>query len=277
MIKNRLKELQENSISNELSLLMPDIAKSSKSLIENNKNDELNNFFTSLKTIRNYMQRMEEILEIVAMKQSEILVKPGLTDYSNTILNTLNEEFKDLTKVCINQIKAWNKEIKNSTINNLTVIERIKQNHVISLNLKIEKLLCKYNDYEMTYRDKIIKKIKIYYKSLNNIVSETEIEKLIMSNDIHKLSKSIILGGYNKDEILDDIKSRNENINKLEKNIRELHEMYCDLMMLTELQNGKINYITNEIEEAFDQIEKGKESIEKSKKNKLRGIKVSIL
>ncbi|CEF65878.1 Syntaxin-4 [Strongyloides ratti] len=276
MIKNRLNELHENYLNHGLSISSSDSPKSSKTFIQSNKNNELNKLFTSLETIRNYINRMEEILEIVEKKQSEILLKPGINDCANTILNILNEEFKDLTKVCMDQVKSWNNEIKSNNTASLTTIERIKKNQIISINIKIGKIVSKYNNCQMNYRDKAIKKMTTYYKSLNNIIPENVIENAIISNDIQKLSESIILGKYNKEIILDNISERNKNINNLEKNIRELHEMYCDLMILTELQSDKVNCITKEIEETVEQVEKGKKSIDKSKKNKIRSIKFYI-
>lgn len=177
----------------------------------------------------------------------------------------------------MDQVKSWNNEIKSNSTTSLTTIERIKKNQIISINIKIGKIVSKYNNCQMNYRDKAIKKMTTYYKSLNNIIPENVIENAIISNDIQKLSESIILGKYNKEIILDNISERNKNINNLEKNIRELHEMYCDLMILTELQSDKVNCITKEIEETVEQVEKGKKSIDKSKKNKIRSIKVGKL
>uniref|UniRef100_A0A0K0FR51 Syntaxin-4 (inferred by orthology to a human protein) n=1 Tax=Strongyloides venezuelensis TaxID=75913 RepID=A0A0K0FR51_STRVS len=275
MVKNRLSEFNEYSFNLQAPSVI-ETPKCSRYLINDNRNNELNKMFTSVATIRNYMLRMETILEIVPEKQSEILLKPGINENINGTLDTLNEEFKDLTKVCMDQIKLWNKEIKNISNNNLTATQRIKKNQIISLNIKMENLLSRYNNYQMTYREKVVKKMTAYYKSLNSMVTEDEVEEFIITGNLNKLSELAILGKNNKEEVLDNIRSRNEHINKLEKNICQLHELYHDLMILTELQGDKVDYISKEVEKTSCDVEKANENLISLKKKKINCIKYYI-
>ncbi|UYV63527.1 hypothetical protein LAZ67_2004517 [Cordylochernes scorpioides] len=80
-----------------------------------------------------------------------------------------------------------------------------------------------------------------------------------------KLSLQLIVITQNARQTLADIEARHEDITKLEKSIRELHEMFVDLALLVENQGELINNIARNVSTTVDYTVKGKEDIVKAR------------
>lgn len=73
---------------------------------------------------------------------------------------------------------------------------------------------------------------------------------------------------------LADIEARHADIMKLEKSIRELHDMFLDMAMLVESQGEMIDRIEYNVEQAVDYIESAKQDTKKAVKYQSKARKV---
>ena len=71
-----------------------------------------------------------------------------------------------------------------------------------------------------------------------------------------------------------DITARHEDILKLEKSIKELHDMFIDMATLIEQQGDKIDRIENHVASSLAYVEKGREETIKAQlyQNKARKV-----
>uniref|UniRef100_A0A0N4Z215 t-SNARE coiled-coil homology domain-containing protein n=1 Tax=Parastrongyloides trichosuri TaxID=131310 RepID=A0A0N4Z215_PARTI len=271
-MKNRLQELHE---------ILEYLPSTSNSLVESptktliNDDNDLNEFLNTLNNIKIYIERMEKLLEICVKKQNEILIKPGINEFFDDVLKNANSEFKDLTRICMNQIRIWNNESKKWGKKTLSINERIKINQISFVNRKIEKILLDYNESNIDYREKLTKKVAKYLDFLNVDICEKDIEDFMISGNLGKISESIVMGKNVKDEIIQSLQVRNEGILNLEKQIKELHEMFHDVMLLTELQNNNIDCIYKSMESATNYVNEAKTNMKEANEKKKKMIKVS--
>ena len=75
-------------------------------------------------------------------------------------------------------------------------------------------------------------------------------------------------------QTLADIEARHADIMKLEKSIRELHDMFMDMAMLVESQGEMIDRIEYNVEQAVDYIESAKQDTKKAVKYQSKARKV---
>ncbi|GAA54725.1 syntaxin, partial [Clonorchis sinensis] len=75
---------------------------------------------------------------------------------------------------------------------------------------------------------------------------------------------------------LADIEARHQDIMKLEKSIKELHDMFMDMAMLVESQGEMIDRIEYNVEQAVDYIESAKADTKKAVKYQSSARKVGI-
>ena len=75
---------------------------------------------------------------------------------------------------------------------------------------------------------------------------------------------------------LADIEARHADIMKLEKSIRELHDMFLDMAMLVESQGEMIDRIEYNVEQAVDYIESAKQDTKKAVKYQSKARKVRL-
>ena len=76
---------------------------------------------------------------------------------------------------------------------------------------------------------------------------------------------------------LADIEARPADIMKLEKSIRELHDMFMDMAMLVESQGEMIDRIEYKVEQVVDYIESAKQDTKKAVKYQSKARKVHSL
>ncbi|PAA52414.1 hypothetical protein BOX15_Mlig028615g1 [Macrostomum lignano] len=76
---------------------------------------------------------------------------------------------------------------------------------------------------------------------------------------------------------LADIEARHEDIIKLEKSIKELHDMFLDMAMLVESQGEMVDRIENNVQQAVDYVEAAKRDTKKAVKYQSKARKKKII
>uniref|UniRef100_A0A9J2PVH0 t-SNARE coiled-coil homology domain-containing protein n=1 Tax=Ascaris lumbricoides TaxID=6252 RepID=A0A9J2PVH0_ASCLU len=94
---------------------------------------------------------------------------------------------------------------------------------------------------------------------------DEDIDKAIESGQLFDYTKGLILAQRDKRALYDEVKSRHEDIIRLEASIRELHDLFQDMSMLLESQGEMLNHIERNVESAVDYATKAYRNVKQAK------------
>uniref|UniRef100_A0A094ZYG5 Syntaxin n=1 Tax=Schistosoma haematobium TaxID=6185 RepID=A0A094ZYG5_SCHHA len=114
--------------------------------------------------------------------------------------------------------------------------------------------------------------MRVYHQLFNDPllterkISNEELEDMLESGNPAIFTQEIMTDTQQAKQSLADIEARHQDIMKLEKSIKELHDMFMDMAMLVESQGEMIDRIEYNVEQAVDYIESAKADTKKAVK-----------
>lgn len=227
-------------------------------------------FLSRVNAILNDLREMETLLEEIRIKHSQILIEPGVHPQFTEDLNRATELFKVRSYATQNAVKKMNAEVEqlksdSKDVSVSGVDARIKKNQVMALTKKFQNILLAFNNEQLTYRGKCKQKISSYLTLSGQNMPEEDIDKAIESGQLFDYTKGLILAQRDKKALYDEVKSRHEDILRLEASIRELHDLFQDMSMLLESQGEMLNHIERNVESAVDYANKAFENVKQAK------------
>ncbi|VDK69107.1 unnamed protein product [Onchocerca ochengi] len=157
-----------------------------------------------------------------------------------------------------------------------TVEARIRRNQIMTLTKRLQGLLIAFNDEQLTYKDKCKRKIESYLKISDNAVNEEDLEAIIEKGTLFQHTKVLMLAERDKKALYDEVKTRHEDIVKLEGSIKELHGLFVELATLIQSQSEMLNNIERNVEHAVEYAQKAHTNMIKAK-NMRANVRKSIL
>lgn len=106
------------------------------------------------------------------------------------------------------------------------------------LNLSFETIMNRFNDEQIEYKERAARKIADYLRKQNIEVSDEQINEAIESGSLAQLTRNVHLGEYQKKALFEDVRSRASEIMIIEKQIRDVAELFEDMHMMV-TQQGK--------------------------------------
>uniref|UniRef100_A0A0N5A851 t-SNARE coiled-coil homology domain-containing protein n=1 Tax=Syphacia muris TaxID=451379 RepID=A0A0N5A851_9BILA len=263
-MKDRLAELQQLSKNLTLTDIADKLAEEDDNtsaedplLFSSDHWDSVETFLSRVNAVLNELREMESLLEEIKMKHSQILIEPGVHPKFTQDLNTAIKDFKVKsysTKAAMQQMSDEVAKINESS--NPGIIEgvdaRIKRNQIMALTRKFQNVLLAFNDEQMVYKDKCKQKIQSYLSLSGQKISDDDIEKAIEDGQLFDYTKGLILAQRDKKALYDEVKSRHEDIIRLEASIKELRNLFQDMSLLLESQGEMLNHIEKNVESAVD-------------------------
>ncbi|VDK42841.1 unnamed protein product [Anisakis simplex] len=245
-LHDSITEQQQYSGANEEAALLSD--------------DHWNNveaFLSRVNAVLNDLHEMETIFEEIKIKHSQVLIEPGVHPDFTEELNRATELFKIKSYATQSAVKQMNMEVeklkgdpKDLSVNGVDA--RIKRNQVMALTKKFQNLLLAFSQEQIRYKEKSKQKITSYLTLSGRNMPEEDIDKAIESGQLFDFTKGLILAERDKKALYDEVKSRHEDIVRLEASIRELHDLFQDMSMLLESQGEMLNHIERNVESAVE-------------------------
>ncbi|VDO10479.1 unnamed protein product [Rodentolepis nana] len=134
-----------------------------------------------------------------------------------------------------------------------------------------------YNKAQVAFRDACKNRIKRQMEIAERKITNEELEDMLESGNPAIFTQEIMTDTQQAKQSLADIEARHEDIIKLEKSIKELHDMFMDMAMLVESQGEMIDRIEFNVDQAVDYIETAKADTKKAVKYQSAARKVSSL
>uniref|UniRef100_A0A915MHL2 t-SNARE coiled-coil homology domain-containing protein n=1 Tax=Meloidogyne javanica TaxID=6303 RepID=A0A915MHL2_MELJA len=162
---------------------------------------------------------------------------------------------------------------KLSSSNKITMANlMIRRNQEMTLRQGILKLTGEFHKEQMDYKEKCRSRIKNYLKISGLHMTEEEMDESIEGGNLFN-TVSLMTAEKDKKLLFEDVKSRHEDIIKLEGSIRELHEMFQDLTMLVESQGEMADHIETNVISAKGLAFKALDNVKGAEAAKRRNIK----
>ncbi|VDL93653.1 unnamed protein product, partial [Schistocephalus solidus] len=204
--------------------------------------------------IRKFIERIQALVEDVKNKHGDILSSPN-QDESRcyiTLLCILKKQRHNLKKLW-RKLKCWpTKFVQNSSYST------ISRNFI--------EVMTDYNKAQVAFRDACKNRIKRQMEIAERKITNEELEDMLESGNPAIFTQEIMTDTQQAKQSLADIEARHEDIIKLEKSIKELHDMFMDMAMLVESQGEMIDRIEFNVDQAVDYIETAKADTKKAVK-----------
>ncbi|CAL8107270.1 unnamed protein product [Calicophoron daubneyi] len=237
----------------------------------------MNDFFAQVEEIRNLIERVQALVEDVKSKHSDILSSPNQDETTKAQLEEAMAEIKmNATKVRA-KLKQMERDIEFDENSDKSSADlRIRKTQYSTISRNFIEVMTDYNKAQVAFRDACKNRIKRQMEIAEKKISNEELEDMLESGNPAIFTQEIMTDTQQAKQSLADIEARHQDIMKLEKSIKELHDMFMDMAMLVESQGEMIDRIEYNVEQAVDYIESAKADTKKAVKYQSSARKVGM-
>eukprot|EP00178_Gracilaria_changii_P016676 TRINITY_DN479_c1_g1_i1.p1 TRINITY_DN479_c1_g1~~TRINITY_DN479_c1_g1_i1.p1 ORF type:complete len:785 (+),score=176.86 TRINITY_DN479_c1_g1_i1:2486-4840(+) len=177
---------------------------------------------------------------------------PSITAQLDTIDNKLDAVRKHLRRIADeNRQLAASAESSPATL-------RIRVNRFTKLSKDFMAITTQMETVRETHREVVKDGVKRDILAANPHASERQVERALQAGDLESV---LVDGDVHLHHQIEDLRSRNQDIQKLSKNIVELHNMFTDMSLLVENQQELINGIEYNVKEVHQNTKKAAEEL----------------
>ncbi|XP_031171270.1 syntaxin-4 [Sander lucioperca] len=262
-MRDRTKELGNNAEASdedeEGRALM--IKPGTSSAKEEKENDA---FFKKVQEIHEGLQSLKKMVSNLENKQRTVLGVALPEESMKKELQTLREEIKTSASQIQRKLKSIEPKKGEEDGKYIPVNVRMQRTQHGVLSREFVELMGKCNTIQSEYRDRNVERIQRQLKITGNNVTEEELDAMLESGQTDVFTQNILIDAQATRQALNEIESRHDEILKLERSIRDLHDMFQYLAMEVEAQGEMVNRIETNIKNSADYVEKAKENTEKA-------------
>lgn len=239
--------------------------------------DDMESFLEHVQTTRQQMAQMTHCLRKTRELHSKILNEPGVHPKFTEELSDNVERFVKLSRSVSETVKAI--KLENGRKHQQKALSsadrRIRANHEMTLRRGLLKLTEEFHKEQTAYKEKCRSRINSYLTISGLQMPEEEVDQAIESGNLFN-TVGLLTAERDKKLLFEDVRLRHEDIVRLEKAIRELHDMFQDLAMLVESQGEMVNHIETNVESAKENALSALKSVKVAEEAKKRNIKLKI-
>ncbi|OAF66000.1 Syntaxin-4 [Intoshia linei] len=222
-------------------------------------------FFEMVDEIRKNIDNINNNIEAVKKRHSSILALPQTDDKMKEELEEIMSEIKKTANKVRGKLKVIEQNIEQEEIANKNGADiRIKKTQYSTISRKFINAMNCYNTAQIQYRDSCKARIQRQMEIAGRNTSNEEVETMLESGNPTIFTQGIVTETKQAKQYLKDIQARHNDIIKLEKSIKELHEMFIDMANLVESQGELIDRIEYNVEQSVDFIETAKSDTRKA-------------
>ncbi|KAH9517126.1 Syntaxin-1A [Dermatophagoides farinae] len=223
-------------------------------------------FIEKVENIRNAIEQMENLIKEMKDYHSRMLLSAKPDEKTKKALEDVNINFKMLSKKSKENLKSLEIECQQpKDANSASYRMRTVQYQTLRQQL-----------LDVDYRTKCKELLRRQIAITNQDIDNEELDKILDNPSSEIFIQSLLTETREAREKLEEIQARHEDILKIEKSIRELHEMFVDMATLVENQGEMINRIENHVQETNDYVEKGREQTKQAMEYQTKARKCKI-
>lgn len=243
------------------------------------KDDKENEaFLKKMQEIQEGLNSLKRMVSELENKQKTVLGVALPEDSMKKELQTLRDEIKTLATKIQRQLKSIEPKKGEDDGKYVSINLRMQRIQHGVLSKEFVELMGHCNTIQAQYRDRNVERIQRQLKITGSNVTDEELDTMLESGQTDVFTQNILIDAKATKQALNEIESRHDEILKLERSIRDLHDMFQYLAMEVEAQGEMINRIENNIVQSANYIEKAKDDTGKAvvHQNKARKKKIWI-
>ncbi|XP_076856548.1 syntaxin-4 [Brachyhypopomus gauderio] len=254
-MRDRTKELgnsaQNSDDDDESTALM--IKPGTGAAIKNDKENEA--FFKKVQEIREGLETLKKKVSELENKQKTVLGVALPEDSMKKELQTLRDEIKVLASQIHKKLKSLEPDKIDEDGKYVPIGLRMKRTQHGVLSRNFVEVMAECNTIQAKYRNKNVERIQRQLKITGNDVSDEQLETMLESGQTDVFTQNILGDAKATKLALNEIETRHEEIVKLERSIRDLHDMFQYLAMEVEAQGETVNRIESNIISSENYVE----------------------
>lgn len=262
-MRDRTKELGNNAeTSDEDEEGKALMIKTGTSSVKEEKENE--SFFKKVKEIHEGLQNLKRIVSELENKQKTVLGVALPEESMKKELQTLREEIKTLAGQIQRKLKSIESKKGEEDGKYVPINVRMQRTQHGVLSKEFVELMGHCNTIQAQYRDRNVERIQRQLKITGTNVTDEELDTMLESGQTDVFTQNILIDAKATKQALNEIESRHDEILKLEKSIRDLHDMFQYLAMEVEAQGEMVNRIETNINQSSNYVEKAKDNTAKA-------------
>ncbi|TGZ74968.1 hypothetical protein CRM22_000647 [Opisthorchis felineus] len=234
----------------------------------------LDEFFKEVEVIRESIDRIQGIISQLHIKHTEVLAAPQQNERTKQEI----EELTDAVKTSAGQVRLKLKQLEQAIHEqeakdpSLATV-RVRRTQLVSLSKRFTEVMKYFSAIQVDYKERCKAQLKRQLEVAECPRTDEELEQMLESDNPQIFTQGILMDTQQARQNAADIEARHEDILKLEKSIRELHELFIDLAALVDSQSELLDRIEYNVDATQDHItgavvatKKAKEYQKKSRK-----------
>ncbi|XP_037611436.1 syntaxin-4 [Sebastes umbrosus] len=262
-MRDRTKELGNNAeASDEDEEVKALMIKPGTSSVKEEKENEA--FFKKVQEIHEGLQSLKRMVSNLENKQKTVLGVALPEESMKKELQTHREEIKTVATQIQRKLKSIEPKKGEEDGKYVPINARMQRTQHGVLSKEFVELMGHCNTIQSQYRDRNVERIQRQLKITGTNVTDEELDAMLESGQTDVFTQNILIDAQATKQALNEIESRHDEILKLERSIRDLHDMFQYLAMEVEAQGEMVNRIETNIKQSSNYVEKAKENTQKA-------------
>ncbi|CAF1427927.1 unnamed protein product [Adineta ricciae] len=225
------------------------------------KESGISQFLNEAEVIRKIIERIDGLTQQVKQMHVDML-QPTASSKLGQELDDKNEEIKNLSYDIAAKLKKLEQSQTHQTDYDITSAQwRIRESQIFALTRQFRDTMIEYNKEAVLYRERCKKIIARELEISGNRRNYDELDAMLDTGYPGTFSFPIMVQTQKAQQSLDEIEARHRDIMKLEKSIKELHNMFLDLAILVNDQGEMVDCIEHNISKAVDYVQDAAENV----------------
>ncbi|KAJ3626951.1 hypothetical protein Zmor_004106, partial [Zophobas morio] len=260
MGKDRLKELQDFNPQAKYSPVLQNVT--------TDQEKDASEFLEELDQTRRWIDKIKSNIEKISELHNQKLASVSEAEGKrcSKSIDSSNDEITRYANNIRNKLKKLGEELKKRP-DKKDALYRLPYQQYANLSEQFFDCMAEYNKVQCKFKQKYRERVQRQYRIVKEDVTEEEIDAALCNETGDSIFAQEILspGHQEAKQALEEIKDRHEEILKLEKSIRQLHQMFLDMALLVEQQGETLDHIEINVGEAEDYTEEAKAELIEAK------------
>ncbi|XP_064780082.1 syntaxin-4-like isoform X1 [Oncorhynchus masou masou] len=233
-------------------------------------------FFKKVQEIREGLETLKKVVSDLENKQKTVLGVALPEDGMKRELQTLREQIKTMAMQIHKKLKIIEPKKGEDDGKYIPINLRMQRAQHGVLSREFVELMGHCNTIQASYRDRNVERIQRQLRITGTNVTDEELDVMLESGQTDVFTQNILIDAKATKQALNEIESRHDEILKLERSIRDLHDMFQYLAMEVEAQGDMVNRIeanvlnsTNYVQKAVVETEKAATYQNQARKKKI--------
>ncbi|KAL1264339.1 hypothetical protein QQF64_004694 [Cirrhinus molitorella] len=221
-----------------------------------NEEKENEAFFKKVQDIREGLETIKRKVSELENKQKTVLGVALPEESMKKELQSFREDIKGMASQIQRKLKSIEPKKAEGEDKYIPINVRMRRTQHGVLSREFLEIMGHCNTIQAQYRDRNVERIQRQLKITGNNVTDEELESMLESGQTDVFTQNILNDAKATRQALNEIESRHDEIIKLEKSIKELHDMFQYLAMEVEAQGEMVDRIEENIKSSHNYVEK---------------------